>query len=585
LVQQVRVVPEAIYRFKHALTEEVAYDSLLEHQRNALHDAVGRAIESRYAGQLEEQVERLVHHFSRAESWAKAIRYGMMSADRASALSQFADAMATLERVQEWLTFLPDEAARHDLETDMLLRLERNCESLGLRMRQMGIVATLVSRLSPGGATAQLAQAYLRQGDAYTLLRRYPEAEAALDSSVRVATALGLEASVRNALRSLALLRSHEARHEEALETIERVITLGREAGDTRAEAGDLATMANILRALGRHELALQVISEAIEHGRVGAQSLRYGALLNVMATVYRDLGHYDKALDYYRQTAQLMNNSVYASFSLPGIAYVQLQQGQVEEALATYREAVELNKKVRYADGAAHACRSLGEVLVGLKREAEAIPYLRDAAALFRQLEDHENEALMWRRLAMTHETLRQFDDATTAWNQVLAYARAGAPLNEAEAIDGLSRAQLGRHNAAGIQCWQRGAFDEALSHFEAGLRLCEERSDRVHEGLLRNSVGATLLRLQQPERAIPMLQRSVQVTSESGEQTLQGHALLTLTRAYMATGEREAAQATLAEARELVGHLQDAAIAGAVERLQQEMTMPSSPATAPVL
>ncbi|AMW05772.1 hypothetical protein GEMMAAP_15145 [Gemmatimonas phototrophica] len=584
LVQQMRVVPEAVYRFKHALTEEVAYDSLLEHQRHALHDRVGAAIEARYTGQLEEQVERLVHHFSRAESWVKAVRYGMQSADRAAVLNQYADAMATLEKVQEWLTFLADGGEKEDLETDLLLRQERICEALGLRMRQMGIVATLVSRLVPGGPSERLAQAYLRQGDAYTLLRRYSEAEEALRNSLSVADALGNTASRRNALRSLALLRSHEARHEEALETIQQVIAMGHALGDPRAEAGDLATMANILRALGQHQRALDTITGAIASGHVDVHSLRYGALLNVMATVYRDLGLYDQALDYYRQTAGLLSNSVYASFSLPGIAFVQLQQGHVEDALSTYREAVALNKKIRYADGSAHACRSLGEVLVGLKRDAEAVPYLRDAAALFRQLEDHENEALMWRRLAMAHETLRQFDDATAAWNQVLVYVRAGAPLNEAEATDGLSRAQLGTHNAAGIQCWQRGAFDEALSHFEAGLRLCEETSDRVHEGLMRNSVAATLLRLQQPARAIPILQRSIEVTMECGEHTLQVHALLTLTRAFMATAARESALSVLAQARNLVGTLHDDTIAAAVERLQHDLVSQSSAAATPV-
>ncbi|HEX3159178.1 MAG TPA: BREX system ATP-binding domain-containing protein, partial [Gemmatimonadaceae bacterium] len=74
LVQQVGVVPDPAYRFKHALTQEVAYDSLLEHQRATLHASVARAMERRYAARLDEHVERLAHHFSRAESWAEAVR-------------------------------------------------------------------------------------------------------------------------------------------------------------------------------------------------------------------------------------------------------------------------------------------------------------------------------------------------------------------------------------------------------------------------------------------------------------------------------------------------------------------------------
>ena len=73
VIQQVRVVPEPAYRFKHVLTQEAALGSLLEHQRKELHGRVGEAIESLYGTGLDEQVGRLVEHFSRAEQWPKAV--------------------------------------------------------------------------------------------------------------------------------------------------------------------------------------------------------------------------------------------------------------------------------------------------------------------------------------------------------------------------------------------------------------------------------------------------------------------------------------------------------------------------------
>lgn len=77
LIQQTRVAPDAAYRFKHALTQEVAYSSLLEHQRRDLHERVGAAIEMLHGGRIEEHLDRLAHHFSRAESWRKAVHYGI----------------------------------------------------------------------------------------------------------------------------------------------------------------------------------------------------------------------------------------------------------------------------------------------------------------------------------------------------------------------------------------------------------------------------------------------------------------------------------------------------------------------------
>ncbi|MHB1224986.1 MAG: protein kinase domain-containing protein [Gemmatimonadaceae bacterium] len=591
LVQQVGVVPEPAFRFKHALTQEVAYDSLLEHQRRTLHAVVGRAMERRYAARLDEHVERLAHHFGRAEAWEDAVRYGLQAADRATALSQNADALNTLERVEEWLLRLPEDTARRDLRADVLLRQERLCEALGFRDRQLALVEALIALLAPHGPSVRLAQAYLRQGDAFTLRRQFEAAERALETALRIAGEQDDAPGERNALRSIALLRSHEGRREEALVNIERVLALGRAAGDTRAEAGDLATLANILRAMGEPGQALAVLQTALERTVAADNPVRYGALLNVIGNVYRDLGDNEAALAYFRRVASEgveQRHPVYASFTLPAIAHIQLHQGHVEEALATYRQAVEMNRRAHYADGSAHACRSLGEALVGLERDEEALPHLRDAAALFAQLDDRANEALMWRRVAAANERLGRPGDGHAAWERVRELRRAIADLaGEVEAVEGMARTErmlpvaagaviaryeealalaarltdgkreLAVRNALGILHWRRGAYDDALHHYEAALRICRETADRVHEGLILGSIGATLHRLRRWDEARTVLGDAVRVTLEAGERQLRAHALSALGEVCLASGRLDeagdAVEAALALRREL--------------------------------
>ena len=102
-----RVAPTIAYRFTHALTQEVCYDSLVGHQRKMLHGAIGRALASTHAKRMDEGAALLAHHFGRAEDWPAAIRFGRRAAERAIALSQFADALATLDQVLEWVGRLP----------------------------------------------------------------------------------------------------------------------------------------------------------------------------------------------------------------------------------------------------------------------------------------------------------------------------------------------------------------------------------------------------------------------------------------------------------------------------------------------
>ena len=72
--------PDLEYTFKHALTHEVAYGSLLQERRKALHARIMASIEQLYADRLTEQVERLAHHALRGEVWDKALAYSRQAA-------------------------------------------------------------------------------------------------------------------------------------------------------------------------------------------------------------------------------------------------------------------------------------------------------------------------------------------------------------------------------------------------------------------------------------------------------------------------------------------------------------------------
>src|SRR5438094_6876052 len=69
---ETNLFPDLEYTFKHALTHEVAYGSLLHDRRRALHARIVNAIEALYSDRVTEQVERLGHHAFRGEQWRKA---------------------------------------------------------------------------------------------------------------------------------------------------------------------------------------------------------------------------------------------------------------------------------------------------------------------------------------------------------------------------------------------------------------------------------------------------------------------------------------------------------------------------------
>jgi tetratricopeptide (TPR) repeat protein len=145
-----------------------------------------------------------------------------------------------------------------------MLQQERLCETLGQRGRQQQIVGELIALLAPRGASARLAQAYLRQGDLLTLRKHFDAADRALGTALRVSREHGDAGLERHALRSIGLLRWHDGRHAEALVITERALKIDRERRDELAVAVDLTNLGIILKSMGEHERAIASFEEAL---------------------------------------------------------------------------------------------------------------------------------------------------------------------------------------------------------------------------------------------------------------------------------------------------------------------------------
>jgi class 3 adenylate cyclase/predicted ATPase len=99
--------PELEYTFKHALTHEVAYGSLLHERRRALHARIMDAAEQLYPGRQAEQVERLAHHALWGEVWERAVGYLHQAGAKTAARSAYREAAAYFRQAIEALGHLP----------------------------------------------------------------------------------------------------------------------------------------------------------------------------------------------------------------------------------------------------------------------------------------------------------------------------------------------------------------------------------------------------------------------------------------------------------------------------------------------
>ena len=153
---ETRLVPERVYTFKHALTHEVAYGSLLLERRRLLHARIVEALEAFApergaevasgakglpAGrQSPDQVERLAHHALRGEVWDKAVTYCQQAGARAHDRAAFREAVAAFEQALQALAHLPEHGDTRGLAIELRLALGIALSQLGEYRRHLALL-------------------------------------------------------------------------------------------------------------------------------------------------------------------------------------------------------------------------------------------------------------------------------------------------------------------------------------------------------------------------------------------------------------------------------------------------------------
>ena len=261
------------YIFKHALTQEVAYNSLLSGRRKELHERAGAAIESLYAAHVEDYLEELAHHYSRSNNIQKALEYLRLAADQAFNRSHHSEAITHAGEALSILRSLPENAER--LETELALRL-------------------------------RLGQAF-----AATLGFGAPEVGKAFDRASQL-TGLIENADIRfSALGGLWVHHLVQGNHKTAYNLAKQLWQIASENGDERFVIDACWAVGGSLFYLGEFAECAQALQRAVSAYRPGQQLLNTSTsdtlcwVLEYLTTCLWHLGFPDQALRTRAQTLE----------------------------------------------------------------------------------------------------------------------------------------------------------------------------------------------------------------------------------------------------------------------------------------
>ncbi len=297
--------PDLEYTFKHALTHEVAYGSVLQERRRTLHARIVEAIERLYAGRLAEQVERLAHHAVSGERWHLALEYLEQAAAKAFARSAHPEAVTYLERALGVITKLPESVDTLRRGIDLRLRLRNSLFPLGEMVR-------------------------LRE-----ILEEARRSALALDDRARLGRALGFLAHF--GWSTAALDRGTEAGKE--------ALAIAAELADQRLELAASYYLGQIRHAQGNYPGAIHILTQTIDRlqGDLLYDRLGMGAPPSIftrgwLALSLAEVGAFDEALARAQEALRIGEETdhpygIYHGFFALGA--VHAQRGEVDRAIA----------------------------------------------------------------------------------------------------------------------------------------------------------------------------------------------------------------------------------------------------------
>ena len=384
------------YTFKHALTQEVAYNSVLQGRRKAVHERIGQSIEALYHDSLDDHIAELARHYRRSGNAAKAIDSLLLAAERAIERNARSEAIASLREGLDLLAAIADER-------------ERTCREGALQLALCGAIV-LGNPAAPGGEEEyQRARALCeRIGDregvflALLGLRRIYNFRAELDRALELSEELlkiadnaepGAQLAAHASAAQTLYFRGELNAARQHLEQAR-----GMAAGDTRRgvwlRMGQVFSerrerVAVIRGLLGYPDRAVQEDREGLEYAREMRVPFAVALAEAMSAQLYYFLREVRKVREHGEAAVRIANewgSSHLSGYAAAFLGWVEALQGDAAEGIREIGRAIEM---VELAGSKIHSLQNTllvechlrnGAIEVGLAAASEALRHAQNS-------------------------------------------------------------------------------------------------------------------------------------------------------------------------------------------------------------
>jgi predicted ATPase/class 3 adenylate cyclase len=354
LITEAARLPELEYAFRHELTREAAYNSILRRRLRQFHRQVGETIEALYPEYLEEQAHRLAYHFSNGGEDERAVKYYVMAGDAAARLYANLEAISQYSRALEIVKKHANTAAEL---VDLYLKLGDRLRLNGQFEEFINLLTELEGHAREEGDRSVEVRAMIPQATVYSTYTKIFEPDKGREISQRsleIARELDDSESEARSLWNLLLVETYGGLNPLlAVEHGGQAIKIARQHGFREVLAYALNDIARSYFALARQDEGHAALNEARELWREMNNIPMLTDNLQSASSAYYEAAKFDQATadaDQCIELSQSIGNQWGEAAGLFVLSGVQVERGQIEASLAGNRRAMVLADAANFA-------------------------------------------------------------------------------------------------------------------------------------------------------------------------------------------------------------------------------------------
>jgi tetratricopeptide (TPR) repeat protein len=466
---ETNLFPERVYTFKHALTHEVVYGSLLQERRRALHTRIVETLEALASDRVADRVERLAHHALRGEVWNKAVTYCQQVGARAFDHVAYREAVASFEQALQAAAHLPELGNTRGLAIELRLALEGPLNALGEYGRCLALLGEAETLARALDDRVQLGRVLARMAHGLRQTRDLDGALAAGQQALALAVELGESALQAQASIHLGQVYYAIGDFAQAAELLLRSVAAADRGADTislRLRITSRAWLARPLGARGAFADGRHYGEEALRLATLEARGHTPIAAYACLGELYLTQGDLERAIQLLDQALDLCHtsgNRDWLRLIMAGLGFASALKGRLSEGRALLEEV--FGEGIRMGARNAYWVARLSEVCCLAEHREEARQYARQAFDLARQQKDRGGEAYALYQLGVVYAYADPPDvaQAKTHYQQALTLT------NEL----GMRPLQAHCHRGLGTLYSQSGQLEQARTELSTAIEM----------------------------------------------------------------------------------------------------------------